>query len=59
MQIVDSIELEDELYAIGFRLGSDLTAKVNELIKSLRESGVLADIAAKYNLTDLYEQAAQ
>ncbi len=59
MQIVDSIELEDELYAIGFRLGSDLTAKVNELIKSLRESGVLADIAAKYNVTDLYEQAVQ
>lgn len=48
--IVDAIELESEIYAIGFRRGSDLTAKVNEAIKTLRDNGKLIEIAKKYGL---------
>ena len=48
--IVDAIELESEIYAIGFRRGSDLTAKVNEAIKTLRDNGKLLEIAKKYGL---------
>ena len=48
--IVNAIELESEIYAIGFRRGSDLTAKVNEAIKTLRDNGKLLEIAKKYGL---------
>lgn len=48
--IVDSIELASEIYAVGFRKGSDLTAKVNEAIKTLRDNGKLEEIAKKYGL---------
>jgi ABC-type amino acid transport substrate-binding protein len=36
----------------GFRKGSDLVAKVNEAIVKLSQNGKLAEIAAKYNLTN-------
>ena len=47
---------ENEFYAIGFRKGSDLTARVNEIIRELTEDGTLAAIAAKYGLTDSYNE---
>ena len=43
---------ESEVYAIGCRKGSDLTAKINEAIVALSEDGTLAAIAAKYGLTN-------
>ena len=46
--IVDSIELDAEYYAIGFKKGSNLTAKVNAAIKQLDESGKLMELAQKY-----------
>ena len=46
--IVDAIELDAEYYAVGFKKGSDLTAKVNEAIKTLYENGKLMEIAQKY-----------
>ena len=52
LAIVEAIELEPEVYAIGFRKGSDLVAKVNEAIVKLSQNGKLAEIAAKYNLTN-------
>ena len=55
--IVDSITLENEEYAIGFRVGSDMTAKVNDIIADLIADGTLTGIAAKYDLTELYEAA--
>lgn len=55
MQIVDSIDLEDELYAIGFRVGSDITPEVNSIIAELKADGTLAALAEKYDMTDLYE----
>ena len=39
-------------YGIAFRQGSDVTEKVNEAIAELTEEGVVAEIAAKYGLTD-------
>lgn len=40
-------------YGIAFRKGSDTAEKVNQAIKELTEEGKVAEIAAKYNLTDM------
>lgn len=53
LAIVDAIELESEIYAIGFKKGSDLTAKVNDAIKQLEENGKLAEIAKKYGFENV------
>lgn len=37
-------------FGIAFRKGSDMTAKLNEVIKTLSDDGTLAEIAAKYGL---------
>ena len=50
LAIVESIELPAEYYAVGFRKGSDLTAKVNDAIKQLDENGKLLELAKKYKL---------
>lgn len=42
-----------ENYGIAFRKGSDATAKVNEAIAQLKESGKLEEIAKKYKLGEL------
>ena len=55
LSIVDAIELESEIYAIGFKKGSDLTAKVNAAIKQLEESGKLMEIAEKYGFGPVLE----
>ncbi len=52
LAINDAYEPESEVYAIGCRKGSDLTAKINEAIKALSEDGTLATLATKYNLTN-------
>ena len=46
-----AVEPEAEVFAIGFRKGSDFTAQVNEAIKKLSSDGTLATIAAKYGLS--------
>ena len=50
LSINTAVEPESEVYAIGCRKGSDLTAKINEAIKALSEDGTLAELAAKYGL---------
>ncbi len=50
---IADIDMMDEEYAIGFRVGSTATAKFNEVIASLLKDGTLAALAAKYELTDL------
>ncbi len=45
------VELSTEEYGISFREGSDLTEKVNEVLKALKEDGTLDDLAKKYELT--------
>ena len=47
---VTAVAPESEEYAIGFRKGSDFTAKVNEAIKALAADGTLMKIAEKYHL---------
>lgn len=44
------ISLTEELYGVGFRKDSDLTAKLNEFMAKLDEDGTLDDLATKYNL---------
>ena len=53
LMIVTGIDLMDEEYAIGFRLGSDMTEKANEIIASFLDDGTLAALAEKYELSDL------
>ncbi len=53
LSIVEDIELESEIYAIGFKKGSDLTAKVNDAIKQLEENGKLMELAEKYGFENV------
>ena len=50
LAIADSIQLESEEYAIGFRKGSDMAAKVNDVIKELLADGTLQSLAVKYGV---------
>ncbi len=52
LAINNAYEPESEVYAIGCRKGSDLTAKINEAIVKLSEDGTLAKLAEKYSLTN-------
>ena len=45
------ISLTSEEYGIGFRKDSDVTAKVNEIMKKFMNDGTLQDLADKYSLT--------
>lgn len=47
---IANITLDSELYAIGFKKGSELTAKVNEAILALEKDGKLLELATKYHL---------
>ena len=53
LAIVEDIELDSEIYAIGFKKGSDLTAKVNAAIKELEENGKLMELAKKYGFENV------
>lgn len=55
LAIVDAIELESEIYAVGFKKGSELAAKVNEAIKELEKNGKLAELAKKYGFENLLQ----
>ncbi|MGN1443399.1 MAG: transporter substrate-binding domain-containing protein, partial [Acutalibacteraceae bacterium] len=50
--VVESLAFADEQYGIAFRKDSDVTAKVNEAITKLVESGELNTIAEKYKLSE-------
>ncbi len=50
LSINNAVQPESEVYAIGCRKGSDLTAKINEAIKALSEDGTLKKLAEKYGL---------
>lgn len=52
LAIADAIVIESEQYAIGFKKGSELTAKVNEALKELAADGTLTDLAEKYGLSN-------
>lgn len=50
LTIVDALSGEKEYYAIGFKKGSELTAKVNEQLEKLAEDGFLMTLAQKYKV---------
>ena len=52
LAIIEALKSEGEYYAIGFKKGSDLTAKVNGALEALAADGTIATIAAKYGLTN-------
>ena len=59
--IVDGLSSDVEYYAIGFRKGSDLTAKVNAELEKLAADGTIAALAEKYGvattaITDFSDQ---
>ncbi|MBQ7968234.1 MAG: transporter substrate-binding domain-containing protein [Clostridia bacterium] len=53
LAIVEAIELESEIYAVGFKKGSDLTEKVNAAIKTLEKNGKLMELAKKYGFENV------
>ena len=55
LMIVEDIQLASEIYAIGFEKGSDLTAKVNDAIKTLFDNGKIAELAAKYGFENVVQ----
>lgn len=62
LAINEGIEIDDEYYAIGFKKGSELTAKVNAMLEAFAKTGYLAELATKYGvqnavITDFSEQA--
>ena len=60
LTVVEALSGDPEYYAIGFKKGSDLTAKVNAALEELAAEGKIDDIAQKYNLvtaiTDFSDQ---
>lgn len=61
LAIVDSLSSDVEYYAIGFKKGSDLTAKVNEQLEKLGADGTIKALAEKYGventtITDFSDQ---
>lgn len=53
LQMLDKIvETDSEYYSIAFRKGSDVTAKVNEILKQLKADGTVEKTATKYGLAD-------
>ncbi len=57
--VVEGDGFSEEEYGIAFRKGSDLTAKVNEIIRQLKADGTLANIASTYKLQDILLGDAQ
>lgn len=47
-----TVSLNSEEYGVGFRQGSDLAAKLNEFFKETYESGLMTEIAEKYNISE-------
>ena len=52
LAIVTAIEAPAEYYAIGFKKGSDLTAKVNAELEKLAADGTIATLADKYGVAN-------
>ena len=52
--VVRSI-LDSEVYAVGFPKGSELTAKVNEAIKTLFENKKIDELAKKYGFENVVQ----
>ena len=49
--LAPGLALTEEYYGVGFRKGSDITAKFNEVMAKLMADGTLDALAEKYSLT--------
>ncbi|MDR0321945.1 MAG: transporter substrate-binding domain-containing protein [Treponema sp.] len=49
---IANITLDHEVYAVGFKKGSDLRDRVNAVLKELYDEGKLRELAGKYGLED-------
>lgn len=61
LMIVDDLSSDVEYYAIGFKKGSELTAKVNEQLEALGKDGTISELAENYGvattaITDFSDQ---
>lgn len=52
LMVIEGLDLAVEEYGIGFRTGSDLVSKVNDITAELIADGTLEKLAAKYELQD-------
>ncbi len=52
LAIVETVSGTEEFYAIGFKKGSDLTAKVNAELEKLASDGTLKALAEKYGVSN-------
>lgn len=52
LAIQEAIQLEAEEYAVGFRKGSDMAAKVNDAFAKLLANGKLEELATKYGVAN-------
>ena len=52
LMIVEELSSDVEYYAIGFKKGSELTAKVNEQLEKLGAEGFIATLAEKYGVAN-------
>ena len=52
LKIVDSLSSDVEYYAIGFKKGSELTAKVNAQLEALAADGTILALAEKYGVVN-------
>ena len=53
LDLNEGLELGTEYYAIGFKKGSPLTAKVNAMLEAYAKIGYLNELADKYGLSDV------
>jgi len=52
LKILEDLSSDVEFYAIGFKKGSELTAKVNEQLEKLGADGTIAKLAEKYGVSN-------
>ncbi len=52
LEIVETVSGTEEFYAIGFKKGSDLTAKVNAQLEKLAADGTMKALAEKYGVSN-------
>lgn len=50
--VIEALSSDVEYYAIGFKKGSDLTAKVNKELENLAADGTIAKLAEKYGVSN-------
>jgi len=52
--IVKSIHFKEEQYAVGFRVGSDMTSKIDTMIYDMVLDDSITELSEKYELIDFF-----